>query len=80
MKQISAPAQKHIVLDDDFASAETEVRIIQATLASHFSVPTDAVDVVTVDDGGILRVRYATVFLTEKDVARIAGQREQQGG
>ena len=62
------------VLDDEeFASFETKVQMIKASLASQLNVPVDAIDVAIVDESGILRVRYATIFLTEKDLRRITG-------
>lgn len=60
--------------DENLASEETEVKMAQASIASQFGVRADAVDVVTKDVDGVLQIRYATVFLTEKDVRRIAGQ------
>lgn len=51
---------------------------MRATIATRFGVPIESVDLVTTDDTGILRVRYATVFLTEKDVNRITNNREAQ--
>lgn len=76
MKSIAKPSRVADVSDDDMATAETEVYLAQATIASKFGVPIDSVDVVTIDDDGILRVRYATVFLTEKDVRRISSNKE----
>ena len=62
------------VLDEEeFASFETKVQMIKASLASQLNVPIDSIDVATVDESGILRVRYATIFLTEKDLRRITG-------
>jgi hypothetical protein len=77
MKSVASPARISDVTDDEMATAETEIYLAQATIASKFGVPIDSVDVVTVDDGGNLRVRYATVFLTEKDVRRIASNKER---
>lgn len=71
MKAIPAPQRLPVASDDEMATVETEIYLMQATIASRFGVPIDAVDLVTTDDGGILRVRYATVFLTERDVTRI---------
>ena len=55
-----------------------ETQMMKASLSSHFGIPIDAVDVVMTDDAGNLRMRYATIFLTERDVRRITGQ--QHGG
>lgn len=73
-----APQRKLSIDDDELATMETEAQMIKASLSSQFGVPADAVDVVMADDGGILRIRYATIFLSEKDLRRITGQ--QQGG
>ena len=64
--------------DDELASIETETQMMKASLSAHFGIPIDAVDVVMTDDAGNLRMRYATIFLTERDVRRITGQ--QHGG
>lgn len=74
----AGPARNTSIDDDELATVETEAQMIKATLSSKFGVPIDAVDVVMGDDGGNLRIRYATIFLTEKDVRRITGQ--VQGG
>ncbi len=77
MKAISSPARLPIVSDEEMATLETEVSMIRATISSRFGIPIDSVDLVTTDDAGILRVRYATVFLTEKDVTRITNRESQ---
>lgn len=64
--------------DDELASIETETQMMKASLSAHFGIPIDAVDVVMTDDAGNLRMRYANIFLTERDVRRITGQ--QHGG
>lgn len=73
MAALVSPRKIDLPEDSEMATIETEVMMAQASLASHLGVPLEAVDVVTKDDGGILRVRYATVFLTERDVRRITG-------
>lgn len=77
MKAIAPPTRLPMVGDDDMATAETEINMMRATIASRFGIPIDSVDLVTTDDGGSLRVRYATIFLTEKDVTRIANSKEE---
>lgn len=47
--------------------------MIKASLASQMNIPIDAIDVAIADEAGILRIRYANIFLTEKDVRRITG-------
>lgn len=76
MKAIPAPTRVQVASDDEMASLETEVSIMRATIATRFGVPIESVDLVTTDDAGILRVRYATVFLTEKDVTRVTKNTE----
>jgi len=76
MKAIPPPARLQVASDDEIATAETEFSLMRATIATRFGVPAESVDLVTTDDTGILRVRYATVFLTEKDVNRITNNRE----
>lgn len=77
MKAIPAPVRLPTVSDDEMATLETEVFMMRATIATRFGIPIDSVDLVTTDDAGILRVRYATVFLTEKDVTRITNRESQ---
>jgi hypothetical protein len=77
MNSVASPTRISDVTDDEMATAETEIYLAQANIASKFGVSIDSVDVVTIDDGGNLRVRYATVFLTEKDVRRIASNKER---
>jgi hypothetical protein len=60
--------------DGEIASIETEIRLTQASIASFMGIDTDAVDVVVKDIGGNLKINYAQVFLSAKDVRRIAGR------
>ena len=71
MKSLVNIVKQDFASDDEMATAETEVYLIQATIASKFNVSIDSVDLVTADDAGNLRVRYATILLTGKDVRRI---------
>lgn len=73
-----APPRNTSIDDDELATIETEAQMMKASLSSQFGIPIDAVDVVMADEAGNLRVRYATIFLTERDVRRITGQ--SQGG
>jgi hypothetical protein len=73
MSSLKAPVKSEVLDDAEMATLETEVRMMQASLSSQFNIPIDSVDVVTADEAGILRVRYATIFLTEKDVRRLTG-------
>lgn len=73
MSALGSPIKAEVLDDEEFASFETKVQMIKASLASQLNVPVDAIDVAIVDESGILRVRYATIFLTEKDLRRITG-------
>lgn len=78
MAALVAGPTRNSIDDDELATVETEAQMIKASLSSQFGVPIDAVDVVMADDAGNLRIRYATIFLTERDVRRITGP--NQGG
>lgn len=73
MSALSVPKKSEVLDDEEFASFETKVQMMKASLASQLNVSIDAIDVAIVDESGILRVRYATIFLTEKDLRRITG-------
>jgi hypothetical protein len=73
MSALGAPIKSEVLDDEEFASFETKVQMMKASLASQLNVPIDAIDVAIADESGILRVRYATIFLTEKDLRRITG-------
>lgn len=73
MMALGAPVRVDFPDDTEMASIETELRMIEASLANEFGVPLESVDVVIKDEGGILRIRHATIFLTERDVRRITG-------
>jgi hypothetical protein len=73
MSALSSPVKAEILDDEEYASFETRAQMIKASLASQLNVSIDAIDVAIVDESGILRVRYATIFLTEKDLRRITG-------
>jgi hypothetical protein len=73
MSSLKTPIKSEVLDDEEFASFETKVQMIKASLASQMNIPIDAVDVAIADEAGILRIRYATIFLTEKDVRKITG-------
>ena len=73
MSALGTPTKAEVLDDEEYASFETKVQMMKASLASQLNVPIDAIDVAIVDESGILRVRYATIFLTEKDLRRITG-------
>jgi hypothetical protein len=73
MSSLKTPTKSEVLDDEEFASFETKVQMIKASLASQMNIPIDAVDVAITDEAGILRIRYATIFLTEKDVRKITG-------
>ena len=68
------PARESI--DDDFmdglgislASSEKAVAKLRADIASRLKVPADYVDIVTLDDEGVLSVSYAVVFIPAGDI------------
>lgn len=70
---LGSPMRVDFPDDSEMATAETELMKMRASLSSLLGVPAEAVDVVTRDEGGILRIRYATIFLSERDVRRITG-------
>ena len=73
MSALGTPTKSEVLDDEEFASFETKVQMMKASLASQLNVPIDSIDVAIADESGILRVRYATIFLTEKDLRRITG-------
>jgi hypothetical protein len=73
MASLKTPVKAEVLDDEEFASFETRAQMIKASLASQMNIPIDAIDVAIADEAGILRVRYATIFLTEKDIRRITG-------
>lgn len=73
MSSLKTPIKAEVLDDEEYASFETRVQMIKASLASQMNIPIDAIDVAIADEAGILRIRYATIFLTEKDVRRITG-------
>lgn len=71
MKSVSSPTRTDLISDGEMATAETEIYLIQAAIASKFGVEINDVDLVMMDDAGILRIQYATIFLAEKYVRKI---------
>jgi hypothetical protein len=55
----------------DGVQAEVSVERTRAALAKALSIPADAVDVISADVGGSLRIQSALVFLSADDIARI---------
>lgn len=60
--------------DSEIATIETEIRLTQASIASFMGVDVDAVDIIVKDVGGNLKINHAQVYLSYKDVRRIAGR------
>lgn len=62
---------------EDEALADDEVKIerTRATLAARFSIPIDAVDILSEDISGQLIIRSATIFLSARDVTRLVDTR-----
>jgi hypothetical protein len=62
-----------IILDDEnYAGNESLINDMRASIASHFGVQLDSVDVISTDVGGSLKIQCATVFLSSSDVYRIS--------
>lgn len=73
MSALNTPTKSEELDDEKYASFETTVQMAKASLASQMNIPIDSVDVAIADEAGILRIRYATIFLSERDVRRLTG-------
>lgn len=73
MGALKVPVKAEFLDDEEYASFETKVQMAKASLSAQLNISLDAVDVAIADEAGSLRIRYATIFLTEKDVRRITG-------
>lgn len=58
--------------EDDDQTVESRINEIRASIASRFSVPLEAVDIVSSIATGEVVVSYATVFLSQSDIRRIS--------
>jgi len=58
--------------EDDDQTVESRINEIRASIASRFSVPLEAVDIVSSIATGEVVVSYATVFLSQGDIRRIS--------
>lgn len=75
LKKLTAPAVQSVFYDDNLADQEIRIEKTRAALASRIGVPMEAVDISAEDISGELVIRSAIVYLSAKDVARIAEQR-----
>ena len=74
MLSLSSPPKNNYTSDDELANTEAYIASVKATIASRLGVDAEAVDVVVKDVQGELEIRSATVFLSARDVRKIAGQ------
>ena len=63
--------QTSVDIEDD-QTVESHINEIRASIASRFSVPLEAVDIVSSIATGEVVVSYATVFLSQSDIRRIS--------
>ena len=61
-----------IEIDENYASNESLINSIRASIASYFKVDSNDVDVICTDINGELKIQCATVFLSSPDVYRIS--------
>jgi len=75
--EIRALVGPRVIRTEDEALADDEVKIerTRAALATRFSIPVDAVDVLSEDISGQLVIRSATIFLSARDVTRLVDTR-----
>ena len=74
LKSFTAPPPLNVFYDDDLAEQETRIEKTRAAIASRIGVPMEAVDVASEDINGQLVIRSAVVYLSSRDVIRIAGE------
>jgi len=58
--------------EGDDPTVESRISQIRASIAARFSVPLEAVDIVSSIATGEVVVSYATVFLSQNDIRRIS--------
>jgi hypothetical protein len=74
LKSFTAPSPMNVFYEDDLAEQETRIEKTRAAIASRIGVPMEAVDVASEDINGQLVIRSAVVYLSSRDVIRIAGE------
>jgi len=74
LKSFTAPSSMNVFYEDDLAEQETRIEKTRAAIASRIGVPMEAVDVASEDINGQLVIRSAVVYLSSRDVIRIAGE------
>lgn len=62
------------VLGGSLAASEKAVAKLRADIASRLKVPPDYVDIVTLDDEGMLSVSYAVVFIPAGDIPALLAE------
>jgi hypothetical protein len=64
-----------IDLDATMGQDEVDIEQTRAALATAFSVPADAIDLVVIDADGSLEIQNALVFLSAHDVMRLTNRK-----
>ena len=75
LKQMSSSVPEVFFIDENLAEQETKIEKIRASIASKIGVPMEAIDISTEDVLGVLVIRSAMIYLSAKDVSRIANTR-----
>jgi hypothetical protein len=73
IKKMSAPLVQNVFYDDNLAAEETRIEKTRAAIAARIGVPMEAVDISSEDVAGLLVIRSAVVYLSARDIVRIAG-------
>ena len=74
IKKMSAPLGQNVFYDDNLAAEETRIEKTRAAIAARIGVPMEAVDISSEDVAGLLVIRSAVVYLSARDIVRIAGE------
>jgi hypothetical protein len=73
IKKMTAPLVQNVFYDDNLAAEETRIEKTRAAIAARIGVPMEAVDISSEDVAGLLVIRSAVVYLSARDIVRIAG-------
>jgi hypothetical protein len=74
LKKLTAPPIQSVFYDDNLAEEETRIEKTRAAIAARIGVPMEAVDVAAEDVNGVLVIRSAVVYLSARDIGRLAGE------
>jgi hypothetical protein len=69
IKQISSSS--FLSSEEDDLNQESEINSTRASLALHFGVPLESVDIASNYEGGYLQTQYAVIFLSPTDIETI---------